>query len=147
MNLSTQKRLAAQILDIGVNRVWIDPESAQDVSKAITRDDIRYFISRGAIAPLPVKGNSRGRVKFRRAQENKGRRKGQGRRTGKAGARTPRKKKWISKVRALRDELRKMKEEKTIGEKGYRTAYRQVKGNLFHSRRHLRENIGIKKQA
>lgn len=146
MNLSTQKRLAAEILDIGVNRIRIDPQAAEEVSKAITRDDIRHFISRGAITALPVKGNSRGRCRFHTRQKKKGRRSGHGRRTGKAGARTPKKKKWISKVRALRDELRKMKTEARIGEKGYRTAYRRIKGNLYHSRRHLRENIGVKKQ-
>ena len=26
MNLTTQKRLAASILKVGLNRVWIDPE-------------------------------------------------------------------------------------------------------------------------
>ena len=36
MNLTTQKRLAADILKVGVNRVWIDPENIEEVSRAIT---------------------------------------------------------------------------------------------------------------
>ena len=31
MNLTTQKRLAASILKVGVNRVWIDPEEIEEV--------------------------------------------------------------------------------------------------------------------
>jgi ribosomal protein L19E len=29
MNLTTQKRLAASILKVGVNRVWIDPDEIE----------------------------------------------------------------------------------------------------------------------
>ena len=31
MNLTTQKRLAASILKVGLNRVWIDPERLKKV--------------------------------------------------------------------------------------------------------------------
>ena len=34
MNLTTQKRLAASILKVGVNRVWIDPNEIEEVSRA-----------------------------------------------------------------------------------------------------------------
>ena len=37
MNLTTQRRLAASILKVGENRVWIDPNEAEEVSRAITR--------------------------------------------------------------------------------------------------------------
>ena len=36
MNLTTQRRLAASILKVGLNRVWIDPERLEEVSLAIT---------------------------------------------------------------------------------------------------------------
>jgi large subunit ribosomal protein L19e len=144
MNLTTQKRLAAEIMDVGINKIWIDPAKTEDVSRAITRDDIRHFISSGAIIAEPDKGNSRGRFKKAMLQKSKGRRKGHGRRAGNKGARTPKKEKWVNKVRALRAELREMKKEKSI-KTTYRKAYRQIKGNLYHSRRHLRENVGTKK--
>jgi len=114
MNLTTQKRLAAEILDVGVNKIWVDPARTEDVSRAITRDDIRHFISNGAIAAEPEKGNSRGRFKKAMAQKAKGRRKGHGRRSGNKGARTPKKNKWVNKVRALRSELREIKKEQNI---------------------------------
>ena len=43
-NLSGQRRLAAQILKVGQNRVWIDPERIDDVDGAITREEIRKLI-------------------------------------------------------------------------------------------------------
>ncbi|MBC7219095.1 MAG: 50S ribosomal protein L19e, partial [Hadesarchaea archaeon] len=44
MKLDTKKRLAAKILKVGVNRVWIDPSRLGDVSAAITREDIKRLI-------------------------------------------------------------------------------------------------------
>ncbi|MBN2014097.1 MAG: 50S ribosomal protein L19e [Candidatus Altiarchaeota archaeon] len=146
MNLVGQKRIASEILDVGVNRVKIDPEMQEDVSKAITRDDIRHHIATGAITAKPKRGISTGRVRKRTAQKKKGRRTGHGRRSGTKNARRPSKETWMSKIRALRDELKKMKENKDITATEYRKLYGQVKGNLFHSRRHLREHIERLKQ-
>jgi LSU ribosomal protein L19E len=47
MNLTTQKRLAAEILKVGTNRVWIDPERVEEVSTAITRESIKQLIKDG----------------------------------------------------------------------------------------------------
>jgi len=37
MDLRNQRRLAAEILKCGENRVWIDPEEVEEVEKAVTR--------------------------------------------------------------------------------------------------------------
>jgi len=145
MNLLTQKRLAGEIMKVGERKVWIDPTRLEDVSRAITRDDVKHFISIGVITAKPSIGNSRGRLKKRIAQKKKGRQSGHGRRTGKKTARTPRKESWMNKVRALRDELNKLKEEEKITESQYRKTYKQIKGNLFNSRRHMRENLKLTK--
>jgi len=42
--LKSQRRLAAQILKVGQNRVWINPERIDDVEAAITREEIRKLI-------------------------------------------------------------------------------------------------------
>ena len=141
MNLRNQKKLAADILKVGINRVYINPEMTEEVGKAITRDDIRYHIAVGNISAIPKKGISRGRHRKKMQQMKKGRQRGHGHRSGTKKAREPKKEAWMRKVRALRDELRKMKENKEIDDKIYRKAYRQIKGNLFHSRRHLREHV------
>lgn len=141
MNLSVQKRIAAEVLDVGIGRIWIAPERMEDISKAITREDIRHYIADGAIIAKPKKGISKGRIQKRASQRKKGRQKGHGHRSGKKGARTPKKTNWIKKIRALRDELNNLKEKNEINATTYRRLYRQAKGNMFHSRRHLREYI------
>ena len=45
-DLSSQRRLAAQILKIGQNRVWIDPERMDDVEGAITREEVRKLFTK-----------------------------------------------------------------------------------------------------
>lgn len=141
MNLSSQRRIAGKILKCGIRRIFMNPERTEDISKAITREDIKALIKEGAILVKPERGISRGRFKKRYSQKKKGRRKGYGSREGKQSARNPKKKSWVRKIRAIRDELKKIREEEKIDEKEYRMLYRKAKGNLFLSRRHLREQI------
>ncbi|HML05944.1 MAG TPA: 50S ribosomal protein L19e, partial [Methanobacterium sp.] len=102
MNLTTQKRLAADILKVGENRVWIDPERTEEVSRAITRENIKQLIDDKAIRAKPQTGISSYRSKKIAAQKKKGRRKGQGSTKGAKGARNPKKEKWMTTIRALR---------------------------------------------
>jgi len=141
MNLRSQKRIASELLGVGINRVKIDPDAIEDISKAITRDDIRFFIANKLITVEQKKGISRGRVRKKKLQKKKGRRKGHGHRSGTKNARNPSKKEWMNKIRALRDELKKLREDGKISNSEYRKLYYQAKGNLFHSRRHLLEYI------
>ena len=92
MNLTTQKRLAASILKVGLNRVWIDPERLEEVSMAITREGVKQLINDGAIKAKPQKGISSYRSKKIKEQKAKGKRKGRGSVKGAKKARTPKKK-------------------------------------------------------
>jgi len=141
MNLSGKRRIAAAVLKSGATRVKFNPERLEDISEALTKDDIRSLIKSGAIIRIPKIGISRGRARLRQAQKLKGRHKGHGKRKGTSKARTPSKRRWINKIRAIRDELKKMRQAKDITPNEYRTLYLQAKGNLFQSRRHLREQI------
>ena len=42
--LDVQRRLAAQILKCGENRVRFDPESLEDIKEAITKQDIKDLL-------------------------------------------------------------------------------------------------------
>ena len=141
MNLKNQRQIAAKLLKVGVNRIQFNEERVSDAAEAITREDIRSLIKNGVITAKPVKAISRYRAKKRAEQKKKGRQKGQGKRRGRKKTRQDDKESWIKKVRALRDELLKLKKEEKITQTQYRKLYRQVKGNLYHSRRHLREAI------
>ncbi len=62
-DLKSQRRLASQILKIGQNRVWINPEHMSDVEGAITREEVRKLIHEKVIVSLPEKGVSRSKSK------------------------------------------------------------------------------------
>ncbi|MCK4491837.1 MAG: hypothetical protein KAU03_04380, partial [Candidatus Altiarchaeales archaeon] len=76
MDLKSQKRMASEILGVGSNRVRIDPDSTEDVSASITREDIRAHIAGGIITAKLKKGNSRGRARDRLLKKKKGRMRG-----------------------------------------------------------------------
>lgn len=133
MNLKNQKRLAASVLSVGVNRVWIDPERAEEVEAAITREEIRKLINDGVINANPEKGLSRGRARENAAKKKVGRRRGPGVRKGARYSVVPRKTRWINKIRAQRKALRRMRERRIITVSTYRNLYRKAKGGEFRS--------------
>ena len=123
MSLKSQRRLAAEILKIGENRVWMDPERTDEIESAITREEIRKLISEKAIYRKPKIGISRSRARVLKEKKKKGLRRGFGSRKGTAKARSPPKRNWIRKVRALRKKLRELKSQYSIAERDYRTLY------------------------
>lgn len=131
--LTSQRRLAAQILKVGRNRVWIDPERLDDVEGAITREEIRKLIRERAISPLPEKGVSRTRAKVIRGKKRKGRRRGPGSYGGSAYAKTSRKEMWMKKIRSLRKRLRELKASRIIAETTYTRLYRMAGSGRFSS--------------
>ncbi|WP_010612720.1 50S ribosomal protein L19e domain-containing protein, partial [Halococcus hamelinensis] len=75
-DLSAQRRLAADVLDVGENRVWFDPENQDEIAEAITREDVRELVADGTIESKNAKTNSRGRARERDAQRAAGHRSG-----------------------------------------------------------------------
>ncbi len=132
-NLKSQRRLAAQILKVGQNRVWIDPEKIDDAEAAITREEIRKLIHEGIVKPLPEQGVSRSRAKVIHAKKRQGRRRGPGSRTGSPRARISKKEAWMGKIRALRKKLRELKTKKIIAEGTYRSMYKMSSSGRFES--------------
>lgn len=138
MNLTNQKRIAAQILKAGVNRIIFDPEKLKEIKEAITKEDIRTLIDEKAIVAKQKKGISSFRSKKRKIQKRKGRRKGCGTRKGTRKARISRKRVWINKIRTQRKLIKLLRSKKLITPKTYNTLYRRTKGNFFRSRRHIK---------
>ncbi|AIJ06231.1 50S ribosomal protein L19e [Methanocaldococcus bathoardescens] len=137
MNVSVQRRMAAEILKCGIERVWIDPTQLERVKMAMSKDDIRALIKEGVIKKKQKKGISSARVKKLKEQRRKGRRRGPGSRRGAARARTPQKEKWMATIRALRKTLKQLRDSGKIDRKVYRKLYRMAKGGAFRSRSHL----------
>ena len=138
MNLTTQKRLAASILKVGLNRVWIDPDQIEEVSRAITRDGVRQLIDQGAIKAKPQKGISSYRSKKIAQQKAKGKRKGRGSIKGAKKARTPKKQAWMTTIRALRKDLKEMRDADEIDATTYRKLYKMAKGGAFRSKSYMK---------
>jgi len=130
-DLASQRRLAAQILKVGQNRVWMDPEKGDDVELAMTREEVRKLIHEGVIKPLPEVGVSRGRARILHEKKKKGRRSGPGSKTGAAYAKISRKDRWMSKIRALRKRLRGLKAKKIVSENTYRKLYTMASSGRF----------------
>lgn len=132
-----QRRLAADILKCGENRVWMNPDHIEDIEGAITREDVSRLIRKGYIAAKTAGGISRGRARKISAQRAKGRRRGSGSIKGSTYARLPRKERWMRTIRAVRNQLKTLRDEKKIDDKTYRRFYLQAKGGVFRSRAHL----------
>ncbi|WP_435099704.1 50S ribosomal protein L19e [Halarchaeum sp. P4] len=140
-DLSAQKRLAADVLDVGQNRVWFDPDAQEEIADAITREDIRDLVQQGTIRAENKQGNSRGRARERDAKRAYGHRKGPGKRRGKAGARQNKKDEWKNSIRAQRQELRELRDSGELTPAQYRELYNMAKGGEFDSVRRMHNYI------
>ena len=140
-DLNSQRRLAAQILKVGRNRIWINPERVDDVEGAITREEVRKLIHEKIIDTLPEKGVSRSRAKTIRAKKLKGRRSGVGSVTGAAYAKVTKKEAWMKKIRSLRRKLRELKASRVITEATYSQYYRMAGSGRFQSLAELERNL------
>ena len=145
MNLTNQRRLAASILEIGINRVWIDPEKIEDVESAITRDEIRKLIKEGTIKALPEKSTSRGRARILAQKKRTGRRIGMGTKKGRTYSEVSEKTRWMHRIRSLRRKLTELRDQRIITVSTYRTLYMKAKGGEFRSLADLERHINEQK--
>ena len=143
MQITNQKKMAAQLLKCGVHRVWINPSYLDQVAQSVQKEDIREAIDNGWIKAKAIKGTSRGRALKRASQKQKGRRKGQGKRSGTANARNPRKQRWMATIRAQRRTLKEMREEGILERSQYRHYYLKAKGGSYRSISHMKAQMGV----
>jgi len=133
MQLRNKRRLAAKVMKIGKNKVRFDTKRLDSVDEAaFTRAAIRRLINDGSIYRSKEKGQTKlGKVN---------RRRGEGSRKGKKGARMGRKEKWVSQVRTLRAYLKKQKP--SMNRAKYWEAYGKIKGGEIRTVRRLKAFIG-----
>ncbi len=132
------KRLAAEILGVGVSRVRISPEALDKVAEVVTRDDVRGLIEQGLVWAEPERGVSRGRWRERREKKKRGRRRGHG---SRKGPRRDPEEVWVDKMRTLRRFLNELKKLGKLDSKTWRQLYLMAKGNYFRDLRHLKTYI------
>ena len=132
-DLSAQKRLASDVLDVGEDRLWFDPEAQSEIAEAITREDIRDLIEQGTIQEKGTSNNSRGRARERADKRAYGHQTGAGSRRGTAGARKNEKEDWTSRIRAQRRRLRELRDDGPLDASQYRELYNKAGGGEFES--------------
>lgn len=136
--LDVQRRIAADILKCGRNRVRFDPERLEEIKEAITKSDIRALIGSDIITKKRMNSTSRFWARKIREQKKSGKQKGLGSRKGKKTARLPTKRRWINNIRLQRGFIKSLRDKNSITSEIYHELYSKSKGGFFRSLRHLK---------
>ncbi|OIO41532.1 50S ribosomal protein L19e [Candidatus Pacearchaeota archaeon CG_4_9_14_3_um_filter_31_7] len=136
--LKTQRRLAADILNVGINRIKFSSDNLDDIKEAITREDIKELVKEGIITIRPEKGVKRRAGKKQDLRRKKGRKRGGG---SKRKIVYRRKTEYMVLIRKLRKYLKELKETKIINNLEYRKLKRLAKSRVFRDRKNLGEYI------
>ncbi len=130
MSLVYQKKMAAKLLKTGKTKIWIDPDSIDDVGIAVTKNDMRRLIAGGKVRAKPRLGISGGRSHTNRLKKQRGLRSGPG---SKKGGVSIDEERWMRKVRSQRDFTKLLRKRKIITPTVFRQLYLKVKGNAFEN--------------
>lgn len=136
--LALQKRLAASVLKVGINKVWLDPDRIDEIKEAITRADIETLIKEGAIKKKPKIGIKRRAGRLRQLRKRKGRRRGAGK---KKKFLKKKKKNYVNRIRKLRSYIKELKERKIIDNEQAAKLRKLAKAGVIKSRKEIDERI------
>ncbi|MFH1222351.1 MAG: 50S ribosomal protein L19e [Candidatus Micrarchaeota archaeon] len=127
MAFNTVRRLAADIMSVGENRVRFATDKLADIKNAMTRTDVRDLISKKAIIALPKQGRLKvGRTKKRGPGSIRGSKSG-----------SAQKVEWMARVRSQRKLLRELIASSVLKLEDKRYIYLKIKGGSFKSKRAL----------
>jgi len=124
MTIATVRRLAADIMDVGENKIRISPDGVKEAEGALTRSDVKGLIEKGIVKKMKPQG---------RASTGKVRRVGHGHRRG-----TPIDSKtlWMQKIRSQRNVYRMLIKDGLLkGSK--RAVYSKIKSGMLRSKKAL----------
>lgn len=138
VNLTLQRRLAAQVLKCASDKVRFKTDNLSEIKESITKADIKGLIGEGTIYVKVSPGSSRAGARKILIQKKKGLRKGHGSRKGTANARLKKKGTWIIKIRKQRTLLKLLKDKNLITVKIHQQLASKAKGGFFRSERHLK---------
>jgi len=134
MKLTTQKRMASDILNVGKNKVCFDPLRLDEIKQAITKQDIKDLIKDRAIRAKPGK---------KKQKKEKRKRTGAGRR--KISVKN-RKRNYMNRIRKIR---RYVNDQRNAGQLSRELALetrKLAKAGQFKNLRQAREFIKLNKK-
>lgn len=129
MSTTTVKRLAADILGVGLNRVRLDKGNLGKVEEALTRADVRALIDDGTVYAIPLRAGHRSKERSRQ---------GRGRRKGQKKARTGGKSAWMLRIRSQRAFLEQLLGSGELPAGHKRAVYMKIKGGAFRGKAAMR---------
>ena len=130
MKLDLKKKLAANTLKVGKDRVKFDNSKLDEIKEAITRQDIRDLKASGAIY---IKEPSGRRKNIKRKHR---------RRTGKIKKKVKNKKQEYVKItRKLRNYLKELKKQGKIEVEDYKDLRKKIRNRIFKSKRNIKEHL------
>lgn len=125
--LRMQRRLAAEVLRVGKNKVLFSPLRLKEIEEALTRTDMEELIKDNAISVKKEKET------FERKRSKKNR-------LIKKKIKT-RKRDYINRIRKLRKYIKYLKENKLVTIEEYYTLRKLSKAGQFKNLRHMKEYI------
>ena len=132
MNLKGKKRIAAETLKVGKERIIFNKNRLDEIKEAITKQDIRDLKSSGAISLKEIGGR-------RKIEKRKTRR-----RSGKIKVKVGhRKQEYVKLTRKLREYLKELKKQDKIDHETYKESRKKVKDSSYKSKRNLKENLNL----
>ncbi len=136
--MNPKKKLAAKVLKTSPGKVRFNESALEEISKAITKSDVRGLIAVGKIKKITPNEQSRTRARENAAQKSKGRRKGKGSRKGRKFAEISRKERWMTRIRLQRRFLKELKQKGLLSPANYHLLYAKSKGGYFRNKRHIK---------
>lgn len=136
MAIYTVRRLAADLMRVGENKIRIRPEDVQRASEALTRGDVANLIKDGAIYKSKMIGKRKKEKRSRRGQASR------------RGRSTATKNEWMSRIRSQRKYLRELFAQNLIDKSNKRSIYMRIKSGMLKNKRamlaYLKENSMLK---
>ena len=130
MNLIKKKKLAAESLKVGKNRIVFNMENLAEIKEAITRQDIRGLKEEGVITIKPIKG--RKKIKRRKTRRGPGKIK---------KTVNKRKQVYVKITRKLRYYIKCLKERGVVDRELYLKIRKKIRMRDFRSKASLKEYL------
>ncbi|VVC03657.1 50S ribosomal protein L19e [Candidatus Bilamarchaeum dharawalense] len=124
MTIATVRRLAADIFNVGENKIRISPDGLKDAEGALTRSDVKSLIEKGVVTKKPNLGRASTKKRFRR---------GHGHRKGSSTINS--KEVWMMKIRAQRKFLNLLLSTGAVKNKDRRILYSKLKSGIFRNKK------------